>query len=292
MDILGTNVAAAVVPFSTEDQFPTHFAKYGNGGWRSVLTLEDLDEIPSARREDGMAVYVVEEKCLYIYLDGEFEKFSGGSEAIEGRVAALETKAVGWDAHLTDEDNPHGVTASQVGALALAGGSMDDGARVEIAKTTSSKKTKTVLAGTGVEINGGTLIVKPEDGVVGGISTVYANRSIDTKSSGRKVGSLVIQPDKTGTIATIEEIPKADGSTLDVDYLNKLYVKEVAQSKVTGLTEKLTEIEGEIVGITSGEAVFDSILMKSGDKVFKVKIVSTSGGGHTIAIEEATPVGS
>lgn len=152
MDILGTNVAAAVVPFSTEDQFPTHFAKYGNGGWRSVLTKDDLDEIPSSRREDGMAVFVVEERCVYVYLDGEFEKYSSGGsgEDIEERVSSLETT-------------------------------------------------------------------------------------------------------------------------------------------VGGHADKLSSIEGEITKLKQGETAVDSILMKSGAKEFRLKIVTTSGGS-TIAIEEVAPV--
>ena len=103
MDILGTNVAAAVVPFSTEDQFPTHFAEYGKGGWRSVLTKDDLDEIPSVRREDGMAVFVVEESSVYVHLDGAFKKFSGVGDFddIKGRLSKLETNVTGFQDRLT-----------------------------------------------------------------------------------------------------------------------------------------------------------------------------------------------
>jgi len=32
-NISGTNLAAPVVPFTTEDIYATHYAKYGNGGW-------------------------------------------------------------------------------------------------------------------------------------------------------------------------------------------------------------------------------------------------------------------
>jgi hypothetical protein len=35
-NIQGTNVAAPVVPFTTEDIYATHDAKYGKGGYRSV----------------------------------------------------------------------------------------------------------------------------------------------------------------------------------------------------------------------------------------------------------------
>ena len=80
-DILGTNVAAAIVPFSTEDTFATHYAKYGNGGWREVSTIEEMNAISTARREEGMAVYVTGHNggTLFILTNGEFvEKTFGG----------------------------------------------------------------------------------------------------------------------------------------------------------------------------------------------------------------------
>lgn len=67
MDLNGTNVAAPVVPFSTQDIFPTHYAQYGKGGWRSVSTKDDLRDIPSARLEYGMVVYVETEDVAYVY---------------------------------------------------------------------------------------------------------------------------------------------------------------------------------------------------------------------------------
>lgn len=84
-DILGTNVAAAIVPFSTEDTFATHYAKYGNGGWREVQTIEEMNAIPTARREEGMAVYVTGHNngTLFILTNGEFvEKTFGGSSGV------------------------------------------------------------------------------------------------------------------------------------------------------------------------------------------------------------------
>lgn len=64
--ILGTNVAARIVPFTTDDTFATHEAKYGQGGWQEVATINDRDAITSARREAGMAVYVVATSKVYI----------------------------------------------------------------------------------------------------------------------------------------------------------------------------------------------------------------------------------
>lgn len=69
-EIQGTNVAAAVVPFTTEDTYPTHISEYGKGGWHEKLTVQDRDAISMKRRTIGMAVYVVTERKLYILEDG------------------------------------------------------------------------------------------------------------------------------------------------------------------------------------------------------------------------------
>lgn len=60
-EIKGTNVGAPIVPFTTDDIYATHEAKYGKGGYRSVQTLEELNNIPEARLEEGMMVYVIDD---------------------------------------------------------------------------------------------------------------------------------------------------------------------------------------------------------------------------------------
>lgn len=69
-DISGTNLVAPIVPFTTEDSYPTHMAQYGKGGWRSVQTKAELATIPSQRLEVGMVAYVIDESTPYVY-DGQ-----------------------------------------------------------------------------------------------------------------------------------------------------------------------------------------------------------------------------
>ena len=38
-NIKGTNVASPIVPFTTDDTYATHEAKYGKGGFRTVQTI-------------------------------------------------------------------------------------------------------------------------------------------------------------------------------------------------------------------------------------------------------------
>lgn len=63
--IPGTNVIAPVVPFDTTDAHPSHEARYGRGGYRSVASTQDRDAISAARRESGMLVFVEADGTIY-----------------------------------------------------------------------------------------------------------------------------------------------------------------------------------------------------------------------------------
>ena len=102
--ILGTNLAGPIVPFTTDDKYPTHYAQYGKGGFRCVETESDLESIPVMRREVGMLVYVISSKYAYQWNGNKYSdwrknwdksKIGGGVEKIEGFIDDL-----------TKEDNP------------------------------------------------------------------------------------------------------------------------------------------------------------------------------------------
>ena len=92
-DIKGTNISSPIVPFTTDDTYPTHEARYGKGGFRTVSEIADLNRIPEARLEEGMLVYVINDPNkvnTYQYIDGEWVKSKIGSgiskvETIEER---------------------------------------------------------------------------------------------------------------------------------------------------------------------------------------------------------------
>ena len=63
--IKGVNVIAPVVPFDTADVHPSHEARYGRGGYRTVATLVERDAIPAPRREAGMLVFVAADGKAY-----------------------------------------------------------------------------------------------------------------------------------------------------------------------------------------------------------------------------------
>lgn len=77
-NISGTNVAASIVPFTTDDSYPTHDATYGKGGYREVETINDRDNIALSRRNKGMMVYVSETNTVYRLINettNEYEEY-------------------------------------------------------------------------------------------------------------------------------------------------------------------------------------------------------------------------
>lgn len=67
-------IAGTLAPSSSKDTYPTHYAKYGKGGFISVASLSStgdltnpgLPDIPSERIEEGMAVYVRANRTIYL----------------------------------------------------------------------------------------------------------------------------------------------------------------------------------------------------------------------------------
>lgn len=63
----GTNVPGSIVPFTTDDNYATHDAQYGKGGFRSVATIAERDAIPTERKTEGMVVRVQADKKHYVW---------------------------------------------------------------------------------------------------------------------------------------------------------------------------------------------------------------------------------
>jgi hypothetical protein len=91
--IAGTNVAAGIVPFDTNDAYQTHDAKYGKGGYRSVADLTARDAITAQRLDTGMVVYVVAESTEYRWTGSTWDVVttpsSGGGSALVDVTEAL-----------------------------------------------------------------------------------------------------------------------------------------------------------------------------------------------------------
>jgi hypothetical protein len=63
--VLGTNVAAPVVPFTTDDVYPTHVDEYGKGGFMALADTAARDAIPAGRLKAGMFVSTDADKKLW-----------------------------------------------------------------------------------------------------------------------------------------------------------------------------------------------------------------------------------
>ena len=78
-------VIGAVEPNDLSDKYPTHNEIYGKGGFRSVATVLERDNITPARRSEGMLVYVIADGKLYQLKGGVANgnwsdaQFGGGS---------------------------------------------------------------------------------------------------------------------------------------------------------------------------------------------------------------------
>lgn len=97
-NLSGTNVAAAIMPFTTEDTYPTHVDLYGKGGFRVVATTAERNAIPAARRTAGMVVKVTADGKEY-ELNADLTTWkqwapSGAAIAIDTALSATSTNPV------------------------------------------------------------------------------------------------------------------------------------------------------------------------------------------------------
>jgi len=81
-NLSGTNLAAKIVPFTTDDTYPTHDALYGAGGHREVATTAERDAIPAARQKMGMLCYVQE-------LDDTFKLTESGWQSFTAPIGSV-----------------------------------------------------------------------------------------------------------------------------------------------------------------------------------------------------------
>lgn len=61
-DLKGTVVASQIVPGSSDDKYATHHEQYGAGGYRTVASVSERNNIPQERRVVGMLINVIDDK--------------------------------------------------------------------------------------------------------------------------------------------------------------------------------------------------------------------------------------
>jgi hypothetical protein len=88
-DTNGTKVVSKIVPTDTLDEYATHDADYGRGGYVSVADIAARDAITAQRRKQGMMVYVNSTNTKYVLKDGVTnsdwveDTSGGGSVAVD-----------------------------------------------------------------------------------------------------------------------------------------------------------------------------------------------------------------
>lgn len=63
-------VTGLIAPSDDTDNYPSHHAKWGKGGLRSVADLTERNNISTDRREEGMVVFVQSSSLMYQLVGG------------------------------------------------------------------------------------------------------------------------------------------------------------------------------------------------------------------------------
>lgn len=94
-ELKGTNVAAGIVPFTSEDKYATHDAQYGKGGFRSVATIAERDAIPAERKTEGMIVRVTANGLNYEWKNNAWvEWLPKGNVTVDAALSTTSNNAV------------------------------------------------------------------------------------------------------------------------------------------------------------------------------------------------------
>lgn len=79
-------ITGPITPIDDADKYPTHFSKYGVGGFYSVNTYADLELISTSRLGDGEPlIYVKSDNRFYMYKNDTWSlvDFSNGNSCCD-----------------------------------------------------------------------------------------------------------------------------------------------------------------------------------------------------------------
>lgn len=119
-DLKGTNVAALIVPFTDQDTYATHDAKYGKGGFRSVQTVTERDAIPNERKDIGMIVHISSTNINYIWTGTTWNEWiPKGTITVDTTLSTTSTNPV-QNKIITAKVNTVEATANDAYTVAMA----------------------------------------------------------------------------------------------------------------------------------------------------------------------------
>ncbi|GAC1588329.1 MAG: hypothetical protein NVS3B19_07840 [Ginsengibacter sp.] len=62
---VGVKVLAPLIPNGSTDTYPTHYDIFGQGGYMSFPTANDMNNLSPDRKKAGMLVYVVADDAFF-----------------------------------------------------------------------------------------------------------------------------------------------------------------------------------------------------------------------------------
>ena len=92
MQLSGTQILSAVVPFDSRDKYPTHYDVYGNGGYVAFSSSGDMLSVPIGRQKIGMMacldnqLYILQSKADTLSFNNWLQLPVSGVELVAERV--------------------------------------------------------------------------------------------------------------------------------------------------------------------------------------------------------------
>lgn len=245
-DLKGTNVAALIVPFTDQDPYATHDAKYGKGGFRSVDTIAERDAITTERKTTGMIVHVNESQLNYRWTGTAWVEWTPkGSIAIDAALSTTSTNPV-QNKVITTSLNNYETTLNATAAKAEAANNTANAAipKANIDKTLPSTPLDTNVPST--KLLNSTIKTLEDNDQLLGLGIANATDVANTANT---------QANDAYTVATAA-IPKANIDTVIPENVSSASDSRVPSTKVIvnsfGLiTNELVTIHDDINNATS-----------------------------------------
>lgn len=199
-------LTGAIAPNDSQDRYPTHFAKYGKGGYYSVANLAERDAIPPERLEDGLQVYVLDEDKTYLYKDNSWEISSLTLQAANPNV--LGGVKIGSGVQITEDGTISSFKYSNRIYVSPQGSDSNDGRSPETALrtikaaarlATTTTEVESIYVGTGEFLEDNPIYLPPGTAVIGDnlrrtiLKPLNEGRDFFWWSSGCYVNYLVFQ---------------------------------------------------------------------------------------------------
>ncbi len=90
----GVPVAGFISPTDSNDDYFVTTEEYNRGGYRSVLTTQELNDIPIGRCKAGMLVNVIEENKIFMLKNNIWEELNFSSKMIKTLVFNIQGELV------------------------------------------------------------------------------------------------------------------------------------------------------------------------------------------------------